>query len=159
MFGIRFQFLTFFVFYVQLLKTSLFPTFFFFQNFSKYKCTLVYFQQPNFSKKLDKLIPKFHAYSTINFFFFKRPKRALTKNVYNFFFFLIFNFLEASSNFEIFLKKICTMPLQEALLYGLMVAFPFFLHIIKKESRTLCNGHLSVFHVLASNDYYSIQNI
>ena len=72
------------------------------------------------------------------------------------FFFLIFNFLEASSNFEIFLKKICTMPLQEALLYGLMVAFPFFLHIIKKESRTLCNGHLSVFHVLASNDYYSI---
>ena len=48
------------------------------------------------------------------------------------------------------------MPLQEALLYGLMVAFPFFLHIIKKESRTLCNGHLSVFHVLASNDYYSI---
>ena len=60
------------------------------------------------------------------FFFLKGPKGHSQRMCTIFFFFLIFNFLEASSNFEIFLKKICTMPLQEALLYGLMVAFPFF---------------------------------
>ena len=122
MFGINFKFSTFFGFYIQFFKTSLFPSFsHFFQIFSNYKYTLAHFQQTNFSKKLDKLFPKFHAYSTTKkkYKIKKRPKRALTKNVYKNLKKKTFFFLGTSSNFEIFLKKICTMPLHEALLYSL----------------------------------------